>query len=97
MSATAAELATEILLASGAVRKCPACRVFMISTGDEEAEKVAYRLAVLAWKAKEPGFRKMTRAGVAMALKRALVAAPGVCPECERQTLGDLSIADGLE
>ena len=97
LSADAAELATEILMASGAVRKCPACRLFMTSTGDDEAEKIAHRLAVLAWKAKEPGFREMTRAGVAMTLKRALVAAPDVCPRCERRTHTDLSIVGGLE
>jgi hypothetical protein len=74
----------EILMKSGAIRKCPTCRERLVLTGDKEAENQAHRLAVSAWKAKEPGFRGLTRAELAASLNRALVGAPNRCPKCQR-------------
>jgi hypothetical protein len=78
-----ANLTIEILMKSGAIKRCPTCREFLILVGDKDAEEVAHRLAISAWKAKESGFRGLARTELAASLNRALVGAPSRCPSCE--------------
>jgi len=82
MSSDTEILVSEILAQCGAVTKCGICCSYMVSTDDNDAEKMAYGMATNAWKHGERGFRGMEREEVVGLIKRALIQAPFRCPSC---------------